>query len=329
MHDAFIVRYDAEIEKTLSLPEHCDTSSMSVILSLNRHEDEMDTEKENNGEYDTEWMNKIRYENKNKNKNKNKNGNGNGNGNINEKDNEIEEENDKSEKMFVPGKEGTYSGGGTWFEALAPRGLVVNADIGQAVLFAGPLRHAGFPIHRGIRNILVLFLYVEGFHYGPYLRGSALQGSSSDVMGGDEECRECHGSVNEDAVAGRRLSGCLTNSCSSSEMNDPSVRTSSSSIPSSSSPSSSSSSFSSSSAALPVTGKVSGSKSGSGSEKNGFVVYRQTVDLVSMLEENETEEEEEKKNKDKEGKNGEKENDGNGHVDNEKCSENRNDNDHD
>jgi hypothetical protein len=35
IHDAFIVRYDAEKDKSLSLPEHCDTSAVSVVLSLN------------------------------------------------------------------------------------------------------------------------------------------------------------------------------------------------------------------------------------------------------------------------------------------------------
>ena len=48
-----------------------------------------------------------------------------------------------------------FSGGGTWFEALGPQGGVVNADIGQAVAFAGPLRHAGYPITSGCRIILV------------------------------------------------------------------------------------------------------------------------------------------------------------------------------
>eukprot|EP01050_Picozoa_sp_SAG11_P010226 SAG11_NODE_1013_length_6187_cov_15.834593_4_plen_82_part_00 len=43
-------------------------------------------------------------------------------------------------------------------------GAAVRA--GHAVAFAGPLRHAGFPITRGCRVILVLFLYVEGWAYG-------------------------------------------------------------------------------------------------------------------------------------------------------------------
>ena len=56
VHDAFIVRYDAENDKSLSLPEHCDTSAVSAIVALNSEE------------------------------------------------------------------EGEYSGGGTWFEALAEKG---------------------------------------------------------------------------------------------------------------------------------------------------------------------------------------------------------------
>lgn len=35
IHDAFIVRYDAEKDLSLSLPEHCDTSAVSVIVPLN------------------------------------------------------------------------------------------------------------------------------------------------------------------------------------------------------------------------------------------------------------------------------------------------------
>jgi hypothetical protein len=98
VHDAFIVRYDAERDGSVSLPEHMDTSVVSVILSLNSVD--------------------------------------------------------------------AFKGGGTWFEALGPDGAVVSADVGCAVLFAGPMRHAGFPIHAGTRFILVLFLYVEGFKYG-------------------------------------------------------------------------------------------------------------------------------------------------------------------
>lgn len=35
VHDAFIVRYDADLDMSLSLPEHVDTSCVSVIVSLN------------------------------------------------------------------------------------------------------------------------------------------------------------------------------------------------------------------------------------------------------------------------------------------------------
>ena len=43
---------------------------------------------------------------------------------------------------------------------------MVDAEVGHAVVFAGPLRHAGYPITRGTRFVLVLFLYIEGFPYG-------------------------------------------------------------------------------------------------------------------------------------------------------------------
>lgn len=39
VHDAFIVRYDSERDLSLSLPEHCDTSAMSVVLSLTSEKD--------------------------------------------------------------------------------------------------------------------------------------------------------------------------------------------------------------------------------------------------------------------------------------------------
>ena len=80
---------------------------------------------------------------------------------------------------------GDFSGGGTWFEALGPQGMVVDAEEGHAVAFAGPLRHAGYPITRGTRIILVLFCYVEGFAYGDLvnahqeLHGSAVRESES------------------------------------------------------------------------------------------------------------------------------------------------------
>ncbi|KAH9125938.1 hypothetical protein AeMF1_003518 [Aphanomyces euteiches] len=59
-----------------------------------------------------------------------------------------------------------FEGGGTWFDAL---GQSVDADVGHAVAFAGPLRHGGHPIMSGTRLILVLFLYVQDFAYGDYL----------------------------------------------------------------------------------------------------------------------------------------------------------------
>ena len=61
----------------------------------------------------------------------------------------------------------------------------MDAEEGHAVAFAGPLRHAGYPITRGTRIILVLFCYVEGFAYGDLvsahqeLHGSAVNESES------------------------------------------------------------------------------------------------------------------------------------------------------
>jgi hypothetical protein len=55
----------------------------------------------------------------------------------------------------------SYEGGGTWFEALGPSGLVVDAEVGCAVAFAGPLRHAGYPIVAGTRTILGTCCYPQ------------------------------------------------------------------------------------------------------------------------------------------------------------------------
>jgi hypothetical protein len=133
-------------------------------------------------------------------------------------------------------RKGTYRGGGTWFEALGPNGSVVNAGIGQAVMFAGPLKHAGYPITSGIRNILVLFLYVEGFHYGPQLRDYISRHPSGRGIDTETEGRD-----RDDADRTNSENDCTDDLRSS------------------------------------------------GAAKGGFVVYRQTVELVSMLEETETE----------------------------------------
>ena len=112
VHDAFIVRYDADNDGSFSLPEHSDTSAVSFTVALNSQHDDDDG-----------------------------------------------------------APSAAFEGGGTWFEALGTNrgGRVVDADAGHAVAFAGPLRHAGYPVTRGTRVILVLFLYVEGFSYGRYL----------------------------------------------------------------------------------------------------------------------------------------------------------------
>lgn len=49
-----------------------------------------------------------------------------------------------------------FDGGGTWFEALGDDGVgaVVDADIGHAVAFAGPLRHAGYASSHNITHSL-------------------------------------------------------------------------------------------------------------------------------------------------------------------------------
>lgn len=138
IHDAFIVRYACD-DGSLSLPEHSDTSLLSVTLALNS-------------------------------------------------------------------ACADFEGGGTWFEALGEagsnEGRVVDAAVGHAVAFAGPLRHAGFPVTRGTRIILVLFLYAEGFSYGDLLadyqmshgynaaRSLARAPDAAECAGGGEDCQK-------------------------------------------------------------------------------------------------------------------------------------------
>ena len=50
---------------------------------------------------------------------------------------------------------GEYGGGGTWFQH---DGAVINCEQGHALVHAGGLVHAGVPVTRGTRHVLVLFL---------------------------------------------------------------------------------------------------------------------------------------------------------------------------
>ena len=124
-------------------------------------------------------------------------------------------------------------------------------------MFAGPLKHAGFPITSGIRNILVLFLYVEGFHYGPLLR-DYINKHPSGQGGGQEQGQEEGHEHGQGEGEGKDTE--IEIECRDRDNTD---RT------------------------------YSGNDStddprSSGAAKGGFVVYRQTVELVSMLEETET-----------------------------------------
>ena len=179
VHDAFIVRYDADCDMSVSLPEHSDTSVISFTVALNQ-------------------------------------------------------------------KDQDFEGGGTWFESIIEnhangedgKGAVIGADQGHAVAFAGPLRHAGYPVTKGTRLILVLFLYAEDFAYGGFLQDYiAQQGQSSCNAKVDN-------SSNEDVVIPNPSDGISTDDLplEEEEMRRP-----------------------------------------SGDKPGGFVVYNQTVELVSML----------------------------------------------
>jgi hypothetical protein len=175
VHDAFIVRYDAEEDMSLSLPEHSDTSIISFTVALNQR-----------------------------------------------------------------GRD--FEGGGTWFEAIDRddgEGCAVGADEGHAVAFAGPLRHAGYPVTSGCRIILVLFLYAQDFAYGHLLEEYNKEHRSHEKEHCDETSSRSGSSDH------------ITRIPSMEHAND---------------------------ACALIDGKRP-----SGDSPGGFVVYNQTVELVSML----------------------------------------------
>jgi len=150
VHDAFIVRYDAENDKSYSLPEHSDTSAVSFTVALNSQSDG----------------------------------------------------NDPSSLAF--------GGGGTWFEALGDAnksGRVVDANVGQAVAFAGPLRHAGFPVTKGVRVILVLFLYIDQFSYGGFLEEYANRHGACNRCEEEDEKKDDGSTKEGDCISKVRPSG--------------------------------------------------------------------------------------------------------------------------
>jgi hypothetical protein len=195
VHDAFIVRYDAECDMSLSLPEHSDTSVISFTVPLNQQGQD-------------------------------------------------------------------FEGGGTWFESISiaeeqeqeevlvptHTGAVLNADRGQAVAFAGPLRHAGYPVTKGCRIILVLFLYAEDFAYGKFLKAHVEEhGQCCNTFGNNTT----HGSNNPAKENDNGRLRQQEHGSASSDDDD---------------------GLSAEDAVLP-----------SGDRPGGFVVYNQTVELVSML----------------------------------------------
>ena len=78
-----------------------------------------------------------------------------------------------------------YDGGGTWVRALkdTPCIGVLETRAGHAVAFAGPLRHGGYAVTSGVRMILVLFLYIEGWPYGHLLQQHKLKDGGGNDPG--------------------------------------------------------------------------------------------------------------------------------------------------
>ena len=58
----------------------------------------------------------------------------------------------------------------------------------KTILYHPNIR-AGYPITAGVRVILVLFCYIEGFHYGPLVRVfRSLEGYTSVLLGASDCC---------------------------------------------------------------------------------------------------------------------------------------------
>ncbi|GMH89261.1 hypothetical protein TrVE_jg3162 [Triparma verrucosa] len=99
----------------------------------------------------------------------------------------LPEHSDTSAISFTVSLGGEYEGGGTWFDDLEKDvGKVISTPPGCCTAFAGPLRHAGYPITSGTRIILVLFCYVEGFDYGDYMKKYCEKGGREEEEIEDE-----------------------------------------------------------------------------------------------------------------------------------------------
>lgn len=125
----------------------------------------------------------------------------------------------------------------------------MGAEMGCAVVFAGPLKHAGFPITGGTRVILVLFMYIEDFHYGPFLQKAIQEQQQLEQPGVVSTSRNHQQQEKEEGSSRTVIPAALEEESSGGGEGevDPDV--------------------------LP-----------SGDRKGGYVVYRQTVELVNMLQ---------------------------------------------
>jgi hypothetical protein len=152
VHDAFIVRYDAEHDMSLSLPEHSDTSLISFTVALNqRNKDFLGG---------GTWFESISTTTTTKGPSKSTSTSNStreqwsDTANSHSLSDAPKDNDDDDDDTSIGGSVG---------------GCVVDADQGHAVAFAGPLRHAGYPVTSGCRIILVLFLYAQDYAYGPLL----------------------------------------------------------------------------------------------------------------------------------------------------------------
>jgi hypothetical protein len=83
-------------------------------------------------------------------------------------------------------------------------GRALSAGAGEAMVFAGPLRHGGGVVTHGVRTVLVLFLYVEGFAYGGLLGHAAAAAAAAAAAGERGEGGGQEGSSSEGGGSSRQ-----------------------------------------------------------------------------------------------------------------------------
>ncbi|KAI2505577.1 hypothetical protein MHU86_8819 [Fragilaria crotonensis] len=234
VHDAFIVRYDAERDMSLSLPEHSDTSLISFTVALNQRDQDFC-----GGGTWFESISKRSMTTTGKSTSTQEQSSDTANSHS---DCDTLKHNDEDDSAI--------SGGG----------CVVDADQGHAVAFAGPLRHAGYPVTSGCRIILVLFLYAHEFAYGPLLEDYCNKNKNNNDDDNDDAERQTTTSAGSRSLLKDKNQqvGCVDETRTATETDELDD-------------------------CIDCKNQAHQAIRPSGDKPGGFVVYNQTVELVNML----------------------------------------------